>query len=245
MGGDYGSRTAAQLAWLAMAVALALTLVIGGGFLAWQGLSAGPAVTVTGATSDAAAAADGRVAFGAPAVVEGVPWQFPLTSDGAVSAAATAVAVTGQKGVVFDPVRFADVAEVVFTPEEAAAQIREVDAARVQFEVSGWADQPESRRTYHFAPLAVRLDAFDPDQLAATVEVWAMSLVGVGDQGGALFTTSTVELVADGDTWTVTALDSVEGPTPMVEAAPSAPGRTRALVRDALSTLPLPVGGGR
>lgn len=245
MGGDYGSRTAPQLVWLAVAVTLAVTLVVGGGVLAWRGMSTGPATTSTPATPDAVAAAHGPVAFGAPALVHGVPWQFPLTPDGAAAAAATAVAVTGQRGVVFDPVRFAEVAEVIFTPEEAAAQIREVDAARVQFEVSGWADQPESRRTYHFAPLAVRLDTFDPDQLAATVEVWAMTLVGVGDQGGALFTTSTVDLIADGETWTVTALDSVEGPTPMVEAPPTAPGRTRALVRDALSTLPLPVGDGR
>ncbi|WP_052665109.1 hypothetical protein [Nitriliruptor alkaliphilus] len=245
MAGDYGSRTAAQLVWLAVAVALALTLVVGGGFLAWQGLSAGPAVTAAGQTAATASATGGRVAFGAPALVDGVPWRFPLTPDGAASAAATAVAVTGQGEVVFDPIRFAEVAEVVFTAEEAAAQIREVDAARVQFELSGWADQPESRRTYHFAPLAVRLEAFASDGQAATVEVWAMTLVGVGDQGGALFTTSTVELVADGDTWTVTALDSVEGPTPMVEAPPTAPGRTRALVRDALSTLPLPVGDGR
>jgi hypothetical protein len=244
VGGDYGARTGAQLVWLVMAVAVALTLVVGGGLLAWRGLSSGPEMAPADGMP-VAGPAGRQVAFGAPALIDGVPWRFPLTADGAASAAASAVAVTGQGEVVFDPVRFTEVAEVVFTPEEAAAQIREVDAARVQFEISGWADQPESRRTYHFAPLAVRLDAFDSDQLAATVEVWAMSLVGVGDQGGALFTTSTVELIADGDTWTVAGLDSVEGPTPMVEATPSAPGRTRALVRDALSTLPLPVGGGR
>ena len=240
MPADYGARSPAQLAWLVLAGLLALTMVVGGGVLAWRGLNADADLAVTWGA--AAAAVDGPVAFGAPELVDGVPWGYPLTADGAAAAAATAVAVTGQPEVIFDPDRFEAVAEVVFTAAEAAAQAREVDAARVQFEVSGWADQPEMRRMYHFSPLAVRLVTFDADQLTATVEVWAMTLVGVGDAGGAVFTTSTVQLAQAGQSWAVTALDSVEGPTPMVEADPTAPGRTRALVRDALPTLPLPAG---
>ena len=68
-----------------------------------------------------------------------------------------------------------------------------------------------------------------------------MTLVGVGDAGGAVFTTSTVTLTADGNSWTVTGLDTVEGPTPLVQATASAPGRTRALLRDAAATWPLPL----
>jgi hypothetical protein len=95
----------------------------------------------------------------------------------------------------------------------------------------------------HLAPLAVRLAAYDPAALTATVEVWAMTLVGVGDAGGAVFTTSTVELVAhpNGDTWLVVSLDTIEGPTPLVYDHPTAPGRTRSLVRDATPLLPLPL----
>jgi hypothetical protein len=96
---------------------------------------------------------------------------------------------------------------------------------------------------YHLAPLAVRLTAYDPQAVTATVEVWAMTLVGVGDTGGAVFTTSTLDLAADqaSATWRVHTLDTVQGPVPMVYDTPSAPGRTRAVVRDAIPTLPLPL----
>jgi hypothetical protein len=68
-----------------------------------------------------------------------------------------------------------------------------------------------------------------------------VTLVGVGDAGGAVFTTSTVDLTSNEGTWQVTGLDTVEGPTPMVSATATAPGRTRALLRDAAATLPLPL----
>lgn len=102
---------------------------------------------------------------------------------------------------------------MVFTLQEAAAQARQVDAARTQFELSGWVDQPPSRRMYHLSPLAVRLAAFDPDAVTARVEVWAMTLVGVGDTGGAVFTTSTIDLAADDatGTWLVIGLDTPRG----------------------------------
>ena len=242
MSAAYGTRTQPQRLWLAGAAALLTILLVGGGWLAWQGLRH-PQATLH---PDAGAPrADGAgaipAAFGAPELVQGVPWGFPLTPHGAASAAVSAVAVTGQPDVVFDPERFDQVASVVFTTEEAASQARQVDSARTEFELSGWGSQPESRRVYFFAPFAVRLLTYDPANPSAQVEVWAMTLVGVGDSGGAVFTTSTVTLAADGDTWTVTGLESVEGPTPLVHANASAPGRTRALLRDALATLPLPV----
>jgi hypothetical protein len=236
----YGTRTPPQRLWLAGAAVLVTVLLVGGGWLTWQGLR-NPQATLR-PTADTPPA-DGAVpaAFGAPELVEGVPWGFPLTPHGAASAAVSAVAVTGQPDVVFDPDRFDQVAAVVFTTEEASAQARQVEAARTEFELSGWASQPASRRLYFFAPVAVRLLAYEPAGPSAQVEVWAMTLLGVGDAGGAVFTTSTVDLVADGDTWTVTGLETVEGPTPLVAANASAPGRTRALLRDALATLPLPV----
>ncbi|MEX0952665.1 MAG: hypothetical protein WDZ26_02410, partial [Nitriliruptoraceae bacterium] len=170
------------------------------------------------------------------------PWGFALTPDGAAAAAVTAVAVTGQPEVVFDPDRFADVAAVVFTDEEAAVQAGQVDAARIEFELSEWGRQPASRRLFFFTPLAVRLVAYDPGPSpAARVEVWAMTLVGVGDAGGAVFTTSTVDLAADAGGWTVTGVGTVEGPTPLVYDYASPPGRTRALLRDSMATWPLPL----
>lgn len=238
-------RTPAQWAWLAAAAVLLLTLVLGGGWLAWRGLTAtdppplGPAANAGPSMS----AAGSPAVFGVPTVVDGVPWGFPLTPQGAAAAAVTAVTVTGQPDVVFDPDRFAEVAAVVFTAQQAAVQARQVDAARTELEASGWGAQPASRRMYYLTPLAVRLADYDADRPSATVQVWAMSLVGVGDAGGAVFTTSTVELVADeaGGTWTVAGLDTVEGPTPLVAATATAPGRTRALVRDAVPVLPLPL----
>lgn len=242
MGDGYdGARTPSQRLWLAGAVALVSVLLFGGGWLSWRGLSrpATPSASSVGASDDGVA----HVAFGAPEMVDGVPWGFPLTPTGATAAAVTVVAVTGQPEVVFDARRFGEVADVVFTPAEAAAQSRQVDAARTEFELSGWGQQPPSRRTYFFTPLAVRLVTYDPGVPSAQVEVWAMTMIGVGDAGGAVFTTSTVDLAPDedGDSWIVTALDSHEGPTPMVGAVAAAPGRTRALLRDALPTLPLPL----
>lgn len=241
MPSGYGERTRAQVVWLAGAATLVGLLLLGGGWLVWQGLTR-PVVSLREAAPvndvhDLTAAA----AWGAPEVVDGVPWGFPQTPDGAASAAVAAVAVTGQPEAVFDPARFARIAAVVFTDTEAAAQARQVEAARTEFELSGWGNQPASRRLYFFAPLAVRLVAYDPTAPAASLEVWAMTLVGVGDAGGAVFTTSTVDLTGEARTWAVTGLDTVEGPTPMVSASASAPGRTRALLRDAAATLPLPL----
>jgi hypothetical protein len=240
-----GARTPAQRAWTAGAAVLVAVLLAGGGWLAWQGLRSPQAnLRSTAAAPDADGSPVVATAFGAPELVEGVPWGFPLTPHGAASAAVSAVAVTGQSDAVFDPDRFDRVAEVVFTAEEAAAQARQVDTARTEFELSGWGAQPASRRLYFFAPVAVRLIAYDPAGPSAQVEVWAMTLVGVGDAGGAVFTTSTVDLAGDGETWSVTRLESVEGPTPLVADNASAPGRTRALLRDALATLPLPAPAG-
>ena len=241
MQAGYGERTASQRVWLTGAAALVGLLLVAGGWMVWQGLTR-PAVSLRDA-SPADDANDPRIAggWGAPELVDGVPWGFPLTPDGAAAAAVTAVAVTGEPEAVFDPTRFLEVAAVVFTEPEAAVQTRQVEAARTEFELSGWAAQPPSRRLYFFAPLAARLVAYDPTVPAATVEVWAMTLVGVGDAGGAVFTTSTVDLASRRQTWAVTGLDTVEGPTPMVSATASAPGRTRALLRDAAATLPLPL----
>jgi hypothetical protein len=241
MAGDYSDRTRLQTAWLVGACGLLGVLLLGGGWLAIRGLSApGPAPPGRAPVADAAV---GEVGLGAPGLVEGVPWGFALDPAGAAAAGVTAVAVTGQPEVVFDADRFTQVAEVVFTEDEATTQARQVDAARTQFELTGWADQPASRRMYHLAPLAVRLTAFDPDGTTARVEVWAMTLVGVGDTGGAVFTTSTIDLVADDTTgtWRVTALGTLAGPVPLVLETASAPGRTRALVRDAAAVLPLPL----
>ena len=241
MPATYTDRTTAQRVWLAGAVALVGLLLLGGAWLVWQGLMR-PAVSLRGAASTGEVP-NPRIAvgWGAPELVDGVPWGFPLTADGAAAAAVTAVAVTGQPEAVFDRARFAQVADVVFTEAEAAAQAQQVEAARTEFEVSGWASQPPSRRLYFFTPLAARLVAYDPTVPMAQVEVWAMTLVGVGDAGGAVFTTSTVDLMGDGSSWTVTGLDTVDGPTPMVSATASAPGRTRALLRDSAATLPLPL----
>ena len=242
MAGDYSDRTRLQTVWLTGAVALLGVLLLGGGWLVLRGITTAPSPTSVQITPNVTAAAD-ESTWGVPALVEGVPWGFALDPAGAAAAGVTAVAVTGQPEVAFDPDRFAQVAEVVFTEAEAATQARQVDAARTQFELSGWADQPESRRMYHLAPLAVRLTAYDPDAVTAQVQVWAMTLVGVGDTGGAVFTTSTVTLAADdtAGTWRVTGLETVEGPVPLVVDTASAPGRTRALVRDAAPILPLPL----
>jgi hypothetical protein len=232
----YPDRSRRHQVGLAAALALALLLVVAGGWLAWQGLRTAPpevdtAVTGTAPTDPPASAPESQ---------GGVPWGFALDVEGAVAAASVAVAATGHEQVVFDPARFDTLARRLFTDDQAVVQARQVDAARVQFEVSGWDDQPASRRTYHLAVLAARPTAFDAEAGTAEVEVWAMTLVGIGDRGGAVFTTSTVTLTAvDGD-WKIAGLDSQPGPTPMVDATPDPPGRIRALTRDALPAVPLP-----
>jgi hypothetical protein len=234
---DYPGRSRLQHVGLAAAIALALMLLVAGGWLAWQGLRTAPpdpTTAVTGTTpadppAPTSAASDG-----------GVPWGFALDVEGAVAAASVAVAASGHQQVVFDPARFDTLARQLFTPDQAVVQARQVDAARVQFEVSGWAGQPASRRTYHLAVLAARPTGFDADAGTATVEVWAMTLVGIGDRGGAVFTTSTVTLTVDDGDWRIAGLETVAGPTPMVDATPDPPGRIRALTRDALPAVPLP-----
>jgi hypothetical protein len=235
-------RTSGRPVGLAAALGLLLVLLIGGGWLTLRGLQADPPPPPAAAAAPAAGS-QAPAAVGVPGLVDGVPWGFALDPAGATAAGVTVVTVTGQPQVAFDADRFAEVAAVMFTDDEAAVQARQVEAARTNFELSGWGEQPESRRMYHLAPLAVRLAAYDPAALTATVEVWAMTLVGVGDAGGAVFTTSTVELTAhpNGDTWVTVGLDTVEGPTPLVYDHPTAPGRTRSLVRDATPLLPLPL----
>lgn len=244
MAGDYDSRTAGQRAWLAGAVAIVGLLTIAGGWLVWRGLRTPdlPAASPAAGGQAATVPSDGPLGLDAQVMVDGVPWGFPLTVDGAAAAAAVAVSVTGQPQVVFDADRFDQVAEVVFTDEQADVQARQVDAVRAELELSAWADQPASRRMYYFAPLAVKVIDFDADRPAATVQVWSMTLVGVGDAGGAVFTTSTVELAGDVDGgWAVSGLESVEGPTPLVASVASPPGATRALLRGSHAVVPLPL----
>jgi hypothetical protein len=239
MADDYTHRSRTQLAGLAGAGLLVLVLIVGGGLLVGRAVLAGTTPTTPHPDPDPAQALD----TGEVELMAGVPWGFALDPAGAVAAGSAVITVTGQAEFAFDPDRFAAAAEVMFTPEEARIQVRQVEAARTNFEVSGWAEQPASRRMYHLSVLAIRLTAFDPEAVTATVEVWAMTLVGVGDTGGAVFTTSTVDLAADEttSTWRVSALDTVEGPVPLVYDTASAPGRTRAVVRDAIPTLPLPL----
>lgn len=240
MTSDYGTRSPQQVVWLVGAVGLVVVMVVGGGWLTLRGMAGASAASVTTPTSEPRPATLG----GESTTVAGVPWDHPPTPDGAVAAALTAVAVTGQAEAVFEQERFRDVAAEIFTPEEATAQAERVDAARAELEASTWAQQPPSRRMYHFSPLAARLVDHDRTLFAARVEVWSMTLLGVGDAGGAVFTTSTVDLAEDGETgtWRVTGVETEEGPTPLVQAAASAPGRTRALLRGAVSTMPVPVG---
>ncbi len=81
---------------------------------------------------------------------------------------------------------------------------------------------------FTFVPLTVALTGYGPAGGSASAQVWAMSLVGVGDAGGALFTTSTVPMTADGDSWRVAGIDTTQGPIPLVEGDASPPGALRA-----------------
>lgn len=239
MAPEYGTRSPQQVVWLVGAVSLVVVMVLGGGWLALRGMPEVSRDPDRPAPTESAAAPSAD----SDAALAGLPWPHPLTRDGAVAAALAVITATGLGDVVFDAERFREIAAVVFTPGEAAAQAEQVDAARAELEASAWGQQPASRRMYHFAPLAARLVDFADTPRRARVEVWAMTLVGVGDAGGAAFTTSTVELVAadDNGTWRVADVETEDGPTPLVQAAASAPGRTRALLRDAVATMPVPV----
>lgn len=71
MGRGYGERAAGQSVWLAASMVLVATLLTVGGWLAFVGLDSGEPAN---AEPPAPPALTGEVAFGAPQMVEGVPW---------------------------------------------------------------------------------------------------------------------------------------------------------------------------
>lgn len=238
---------------LAAATLLAV-VVLGAGWLAFHGTdtstSAPPELrnTATGptdpGTEGVGVAEPGVSLAGQTRMVDGVPWGWPLTPDGAAAAAMTAHVQLARPDVVIDPDRVEELAAVMFSPEEADRQRRLAEVLRTELEVSGWFDQPASRRMYHVAPLAVSVPRWEPERGLATVEIWSLQLLGVGDTGGASFVTSTAHLqVVDGD-WQVAGAEAVEGPTPYLQSRPNAPGLVRALLQKSvpLTAIPIDVG---
>lgn len=215
------------------AAILLLILLLAGTLLAWRdmGRPDAPALAAAASTSTP----------DATATVHGVPWGHPLDVGGAAAAASVAVAVLAHPDVTLDTTRFDAVAGVVLAPAEASRQAEIVATSRRLLDDQGWSDAPESRRSYHHAVLAIRPLRISDG--SATVEVWGMTLLGVGDNGGATFATTTVQLTVDDGAWRVTHMDSVAGPVPVVADVPSPPGALRLLLRDAISVAPLPIPG--
>jgi len=234
---------------VAAAATLLAVVVVGAGWLAMRGASTTrpPALTATTTVptdpdTDGVGVDDpGLSLAGETEMVGGVPWGWPLTPDGAAAAAMTAHVQLARTDVVVDPDRVDELAAVMFSPQEADRQRRLAETLRTELEVSGWFDQPASRRMYHVAPLAVSVTRWDHDRGLATVEIWSMQLVGVGDLGGASFVTSTVQLqVVDGD-WQVAGAAAVEGPTPYLQSRPNAPGLLRALLQQSVPLTAIPM----
>jgi hypothetical protein len=120
-------RSSGRPVGLVAALGLTAVLLVGGGWLTLRGLQIDPpppAASASPVAGSQAAAAD----LGVPGMVDGVPWGFPLDPAGATAAGVTVVTVTGRPQVAFDPQRFAEVAAVMFTDDEAAVQARQVDA---------------------------------------------------------------------------------------------------------------------
>lgn len=249
MPADLG-RSRPQRLWLAAAATLVAVVVAGTGWLAVRAATtAGPAPLGSTAATVARDAANGTAAIRAQPQpgpshrtdVAGVAWGWPLTADGAAAAAMTAHVELSRPDVVIDPDRVDDLATVMFTEREADRQRRLAETLRTELEVSGWFDQPASRRMYHVAPLAVSVPSWDADAGRATVQIWSLQLVGVGDLGGASFVTSTVTLqVIDGD-WRLSDTEAVEGPTPFLQSRPNAPGLLRAFLHDAVPLTAIPM----
>lgn len=113
------------------------------------------------------------MAFGAPTLVDGVPWGNPLTPDGVTAAAVTAVAVTGQPEAC--STRPGSPRSPAWcSPRSRSGCSSGRYAARSGFELPGWGRQPAARRMYFFVPLAVGLANWDPGVPSAEVEVWSM-----------------------------------------------------------------------
>lgn len=223
--------------WGYAAVAVVAVMLVGGGWLVAAGLSdPTPTLAVPAAETAVPPTDDDR---------EGLAG-FATTSDGAAAAAAAAVAALGRPEVLFDDDRLDRLASVLFVEAEVRPQLAEVAVARQGFARSGWDEAPAARRSYFSTPIAVRVtDSTRSDAgglASAVVEVWSVTVVTIGDVGGALYTTSTVSLTAD-DTgrWWVSGLDSVEGPTPALAGTPTVPGAYRSWLRDIVPTVPTPV----
>lgn len=227
--------------WLGASLLVVTVLLVGGGWMTATGLarpeppalattrSAGPAGTAESADPDGSADQDGL---------------RPTPLD-AVTAATVAIGLLSQPEVVLDPAVRDRVLAERFTVDAAQVEAAELAAAAAELTGSAWADQPASRRTFFSTLLAASLSDWTVPAgdagAEATVGVWSMTILGVGDAGGAVFTTSTLRLTWTDGRWRITSVDTVEGPTPMLTGMPSVPGELRALLRDALPTVPMPL----
>ena len=230
--------TPTQRGWRLGAVGIVAVLLAGGGWLVVTGLSH------TSATADPVHSSTTEDVTQDVAV--GLS-RFPATQDGATAAAAAALAMLGQPAVLFDDARLTELADELFVAAERRPQVTEIAVARQGFARSGWDDAPPARRSYFSTPIAVRLTGWRDggDQaVQATVQVWSVTVVTIGDVGGAVFTTSTVDLTADeGGRWWIAGLDTTEGPTPSVVDTPSIPGTYRQFLRDVTPLVPVPLAG--
>jgi hypothetical protein len=143
-----------------------------------------------------------------------MPVGYARTDDGAVTAATTLLAALGGR-VVVDPAQRKAALDAVVLPaarEKVEMQLR-VDAAGAEAAglTAALADGSLVARTI---PAGSRLVSFTAE--AATVEVWAVSLLGTRtlNRATARWNTTTVALRWDSGDWKLTSVEGRSGPVP-------------------------------
>lgn len=151
---------------------------------------------------------------GPTATAGGVPVGYARTEDGAVAAATTLLAALGGRVLVDPAPRKAALDAVALSSARAAVETQlRVDPAGAQAAglTAALADGSLVARTI---PAGSRLASYTAD--AATVEVWAVALLGTRtlNRVTARWNTTTVELQWDSGDWKIAAIRGRSGPVP-------------------------------
>jgi hypothetical protein len=148
----------------------------------------------------------------------GVPGGWSHDADGAVSAAVSAVRLTGpiaRAGFITRSDMIATIASERYGPtlaSESASQLSEMTA------VLGAASIPPGDLVWSELPLTATVVLAGGD--AARVEVWSILVIGVLDVGAPrqAWRTVTVDLIWEDSDWKIDGWNAAPGPTPLLDA---------------------------
>lgn len=213
-----GTRPAGGRRWALLGLgALALVLL---------GVAVGSRLASPGerVVTQTVSAGEANVPSGSPPTAPDTFAQFPRTREGATAAATSYVsALSGQA--LLDRDRLRSIVERIASERSRAELVSAyVTAATETRRRLGVDASPTSSVFLRVAPVGFRVAAFTEKD--ASVLVWRVGIVASGAtvQPQQVWTTETVGLVWEDDTWKVTDLRSAPGPTPPLSASASPSG---------------------